>query len=207
MAASCREVIAAVRERGEASGGYGTDGLRAAWTAASRWKRPRSSRMAEAAGADAVDVSAYANTSTGVAFTEAPLVQQEGRASCLGGGDQGRGEDPGDRRRAAGARSGRHRHQAPASATSWRWPASLADPELPRSSSRSRRKTSAVHLLLRLRQPDLGEPARQMCGEPAHRPRVETRLNPVEHAAHVVVVGGGRPAWRRRGSPRSAAAG
>ncbi|WP_374482470.1 FAD-dependent oxidoreductase [Zoogloea sp.] len=34
-------------------------------------------RLAEAAGADAVSVSAYANTSTGVAFTEAPLVQQK----------------------------------------------------------------------------------------------------------------------------------
>ncbi len=34
-------------------------------------------RMAEAAGVDAVSVSAYANTSTGVAFTEAPLVQQK----------------------------------------------------------------------------------------------------------------------------------
>ncbi|MEZ7894248.1 MAG: FAD-dependent oxidoreductase [Thauera sp.] len=33
--------------------------------------------MAEAAGCDAVSVSAYANTSTGVAFTEAPLVQQK----------------------------------------------------------------------------------------------------------------------------------
>lgn len=34
-------------------------------------------RMAEQAGCDAVSVSAYANTSTGVAFTEAPLVQQK----------------------------------------------------------------------------------------------------------------------------------
>jgi 2,4-dienoyl-CoA reductase-like NADH-dependent reductase (Old Yellow Enzyme family)/NADPH-dependent 2,4-dienoyl-CoA reductase/sulfur reductase-like enzyme len=34
-------------------------------------------KMAEAAGIDAVSVSAYANTSTGVAFTEAPLVQQK----------------------------------------------------------------------------------------------------------------------------------
>lgn len=34
-------------------------------------------KMAEAAGCDAVSVSAYANTSTGVAFTEAPLVQQK----------------------------------------------------------------------------------------------------------------------------------
>lgn len=33
-------------------------------------------RMAEAAGVDAVSVSAYAATSTGVAFTEAPLVQK-----------------------------------------------------------------------------------------------------------------------------------
>ena len=34
-------------------------------------------RMAEAAGCDAGSVSAYANTSSGVAFTEAPLVQQK----------------------------------------------------------------------------------------------------------------------------------
>ncbi|WP_345791896.1 FAD-dependent oxidoreductase [Thauera sp. JM12B12] len=34
-------------------------------------------RMAADAGCDAVSVSAYANTSTGVAFTEAPLVQQK----------------------------------------------------------------------------------------------------------------------------------
>lgn len=34
-------------------------------------------RMAAGAGCDAVSVSAYANTSSGVAFTEAPLVQQK----------------------------------------------------------------------------------------------------------------------------------
>lgn len=34
-------------------------------------------KLAEAAGADAVSVSAYANISTGVAFTEAPLVQKK----------------------------------------------------------------------------------------------------------------------------------
>jgi 2,4-dienoyl-CoA reductase-like NADH-dependent reductase (Old Yellow Enzyme family)/NADPH-dependent 2,4-dienoyl-CoA reductase/sulfur reductase-like enzyme len=34
------------------------------------------SRLAEAAGADALDVSAYGNTSRGIAFTEAPLVHQ-----------------------------------------------------------------------------------------------------------------------------------
>ena len=33
-------------------------------------------RMAESAGADAIDVSAYGNTSIGIAFTEAPLVHQ-----------------------------------------------------------------------------------------------------------------------------------
>src|SRR5690606_22020085 len=33
-------------------------------------------QMAEAAGVDAVSVSAYAATTTGVAFTEAPLVQK-----------------------------------------------------------------------------------------------------------------------------------
>ncbi|MEP5763999.1 MAG: FAD-dependent oxidoreductase [Halieaceae bacterium] len=35
-------------------------------------------RMAEAAGADALDVSAYGNTAIGIAFTEAPLVHQPG---------------------------------------------------------------------------------------------------------------------------------
>lgn len=35
-------------------------------------------RLAEAAGADAVSISAYATITTGVAFTEAPLVQQPG---------------------------------------------------------------------------------------------------------------------------------
>src|SRR5690606_41122003 len=51
-------------------------------------------RLAEQAGVDAVSVSAYAATTTGVAFTEAPLVQKPagfldwtakvkiGRASC-----------------------------------------------------------------------------------------------------------------------------
>ncbi len=35
-------------------------------------------RLAEQAGADALDVSAYGNTSIGIAFTEAPLVHQPG---------------------------------------------------------------------------------------------------------------------------------
>jgi 2,4-dienoyl-CoA reductase-like NADH-dependent reductase (Old Yellow Enzyme family)/thioredoxin reductase len=35
-------------------------------------------QLAEAAGADALDVSAYGNTSIGIAFTEAPLVHQPG---------------------------------------------------------------------------------------------------------------------------------
>jgi 2,4-dienoyl-CoA reductase (NADPH2) len=35
-------------------------------------------RLAEAAGADALDVSAYGNTARGIAFTEAPLVHQPG---------------------------------------------------------------------------------------------------------------------------------
>ena len=34
--------------------------------------------MAEKAGADAIDVSAYGNTSKGIAFTEAPLVHEPG---------------------------------------------------------------------------------------------------------------------------------
>ena len=34
--------------------------------------------MAEKAGADAIDASAYGNTSKGIAFTEAPLVHEPG---------------------------------------------------------------------------------------------------------------------------------
>ena len=34
--------------------------------------------MAQEAGADAIDVSAYGNTSKGIAFTEAPLVHEPG---------------------------------------------------------------------------------------------------------------------------------
>ncbi len=36
----------------------------------------KTAQLAEAAGADAIDVSAYGNTSIGIAFTEAPLVHQ-----------------------------------------------------------------------------------------------------------------------------------
>ena len=46
-------------------------------TAASRL-RVRTAQLAEAAGADAIDVSAYANALSGIAFTEAPLVHQPG---------------------------------------------------------------------------------------------------------------------------------
>ena len=34
--------------------------------------------LAQEAGADAIDVSAYGNTSKGIAFTEAPLVHEPG---------------------------------------------------------------------------------------------------------------------------------
>jgi len=34
--------------------------------------------LAQKAGADAIDVSAYGNTSKGIAFTEAPLVHEPG---------------------------------------------------------------------------------------------------------------------------------
>ena len=37
-------------------------------------------RLAEAAGADALDVSAYGNTAKGIAFTEAPLAEIERNA-------------------------------------------------------------------------------------------------------------------------------
>ncbi|MCZ6830431.1 MAG: FAD-dependent oxidoreductase [Gammaproteobacteria bacterium] len=38
----------------------------------------QTAKLAEQAGADAIDVSAYGNTSKGIAFTEAPLVHQPG---------------------------------------------------------------------------------------------------------------------------------
>jgi 2,4-dienoyl-CoA reductase-like NADH-dependent reductase (Old Yellow Enzyme family) len=73
------EVIAAVRARrrrlpGVAAPGRGGDPHPGGITLEDA---KAVARMAEAAGVDAVSVSAYANTSTGVAFTEAPLVQQK----------------------------------------------------------------------------------------------------------------------------------
>ena len=157
-------------------------------------------RMAEAAGVDAVSVSAYANTSTGVAFTEAPLVQQKAGflswTAAIKSGVRipviavGRLEPE-----VADTAIGAGQCDFVAMARKL-----LADPELP---PQARREPAgghpAVHLLLRLREPDLHQPARQMRGESANRPRVrdppEPGGSPRPHCC------GGRRPGRHGGGP------
>ena len=161
--------------------------------------------MAGAAGADAVSVSAYANTSTGWPSPR-PLVQQ--KAGFLPWAAEikaavkipviavGRLE-PG----------GRHRHR--------RRPVRLRG-DGPQAAGRPGAAAQAR------REPAGGHPARASTATPASarssstsasNARVnpltghefETRLNPVDTPAHVVVVGGGPAGLEAAGSPRSAA--
>ncbi len=110
----------------------------------------------------------------------------------MGGRDQGSGEDPGDRRRPPRARGRRQRHR--------RRPVRLRrhgtqDARRPGAAQQADRGPPqghpALHLLLRLCQPDLREPAGQMRGQPADRPRGRDPPRPAEKPGHVLVVGGG----------------
>lgn len=149
-------------------------------------------RMAEAAGVDAVSVSAYANTSTGVAFTEAPLVQQKAGflpwAAEIKAALQipviavGRLEPE-----VADTAIGAGQCDFVAMARKL-----LADPELPRKLVENRPEDirPCIYCYACVSQIFINQ--RVKCAvNPLTGHEFETRLNPVETPAHVVVVGGG----------------
>ncbi|KAB2968807.1 FAD-dependent oxidoreductase [Zoogloea sp.] len=149
-------------------------------------------RMAEAAGVDAVSVSAYANTSTGVAFTEAPLVQQKAgflpwaaeiktglRIPVIAVGRL----EPEVADTAIGA--GQCDFVAMARKL-------LADPELPRKLAENRPEDirPCIYCYACVSQIFINQ--RVKCAvNPLTGHEFETRLNPVATPAHIVVVGGG----------------
>lgn len=149
-------------------------------------------RMAEAAGVDAVSVSAYANTSTGVAFTEAPLVQQKAGflpwAAEIKAGLRipviavGRLEPE-----VADTAIGAGQCDFVAMARKL-----LADPELPRKLIENRPEDirPCIYCYACVSQIFINQ--RVKCAvNPLTGHEFETRLNPVGSPAHVVVVGGG----------------
>ena len=149
-------------------------------------------RMAEAAGVDAVSVSAYANTSTGVAFTEAPLVQQKAGflpwAAEIKGGLRipviavGRLEPE-----VADTAIGAGQCDFVAMARKL-----LADPELPRKLIENRPEDirPCIYCYACVSQIFINQ--RVKCAvNPLTGHEFETRLNPVASPAHIVVVGGG----------------
>ncbi|NML28196.1 oxidoreductase [Zoogloea dura] len=149
-------------------------------------------RMAEAAGVDAVSVSAYANTSTGVAFTEAPLVQQKAGflpwAAEIKAGLQipviavGRLEPE-----VADTAIGAGQCDFVAMARKL-----LADPELPRKLVENRPEDirPCIYCYACVSQIFINQ--RVKCAvNPLTGHEFETRLNPVATPAHIVVVGGG----------------
>lgn len=149
-------------------------------------------RMAEAAGVDAVSVSAYANTSTGVAFTEAPLVQQKAGflpwAAEIKAGLQipviavGRLEPE-----VADTAIGAGQCDFVAMARKL-----LADPELPRKLIENRPEDirPCIYCYACVSQIFINQ--RVKCAvNPLTGHEFETRLNPVASPAHIVVVGGG----------------
>lgn len=149
-------------------------------------------RMAEAAGVDAVSVSAYANTSTGVAFTEAPLVQQKAGflpwAAEIKAGLQipviavGRLEPE-----VADTAIGAGQCDFVAMARKL-----LADPELPRKLVENRPEDIRPCIYCYACVSQIFVNQRVKCAvNPLTGHEFETRLNPVETPAHVVVVGGG----------------
>ncbi|WP_374241955.1 FAD-dependent oxidoreductase [Zoogloea sp.] len=149
-------------------------------------------RMAEAAGADAVSVSAYANTSTGVAFTEAPLVQQKAGflpwAAEIKAALQipviavGRLEPE-----VADTAIGAGQCDFVAMARKL-----LADPELPRKLVENRPEDIRPCIYCYACVSQIFVNQRVKCAvNPLTGHEFETRLNPVDTPAHVVVVGGG----------------
>lgn len=149
-------------------------------------------RMAEAAGVDAVSVSAYANTSTGVAFTEAPLVQQ--KAGFLPWTAEikaalqipviavGRLEPE-----VADTAIGAGQCDFVAMARKL-----LADPDLPRKLVENRPEDirPCIYCYACVSQIFINQ--RVKCAvNPLTGHEFETRLNPVAAPAHIVVVGGG----------------
>ena len=149
-------------------------------------------RMAEAAGVDAVSVSAYANTSTGVAFTEAPLVQQKAGflpwAAEIKAALQipviavGRLEPE-----VADTAIGAGQCDFVAMARKL-----LADPELPRKLVENRPEDIRPCIYCYACVSQIFVNQRVKCAvNPLTGHEFETRLNPVETPAHVVVVGGG----------------
>jgi 2,4-dienoyl-CoA reductase-like NADH-dependent reductase (Old Yellow Enzyme family)/NADPH-dependent 2,4-dienoyl-CoA reductase/sulfur reductase-like enzyme len=149
-------------------------------------------RMAEAAGVDAVSVSAYANTSTGVAFTEAPLVQQKAGflpwAAEIKAGLRipviavGRLEPE-----VADTAIGAGQCDFVAMARKL-----LADPELPRKLIENRPEDirPCIYCYACVSQIFINQSVK--CAvNPLTGHEFETRLNPVASPAHIVVVGGG----------------
>ena len=149
-------------------------------------------RMAEAAGVDAVSVSAYANTSTGVACTEAPLVQQ--KAGFLPWTAEikaalqipviavGRLEPE-----VADTAIGAGQCDFVAMARKL-----LADPDLPRKLVENRPEDirPCIYCYACVSQIFINQ--RVKCAvNPLTGHEFETRLNPVAAPAHIVVVGGG----------------
>lgn len=149
-------------------------------------------RMAEAAGVDAVSVSAYANTSTGVAFTEAPLVQQKAGflpwAAEIKAALQipviavGRLEPE-----VADTAIGAGQCDFVAMARKL-----LADPDLPRKLVENRPEDIRPCIYCYACVSQIFVNQRVKCAvNPLTGHEFETRLKPVETPAHVVVVGGG----------------
>jgi 2,4-dienoyl-CoA reductase-like NADH-dependent reductase (Old Yellow Enzyme family)/NADPH-dependent 2,4-dienoyl-CoA reductase/sulfur reductase-like enzyme len=149
-------------------------------------------KMAEAAGVDAVSVSAYANTSTGVAFTEAPLVQQKAgflpwTAEIKAGLKipviaVGRLEPE-----VADTAIGAGQCDFVAMARKL-----LADPDLPRKLAENRPEDirPCIYCYACVSQIFINQ--RVKCAvNPLTGHEFETRLNPVAAPAHIVVVGGG----------------
>lgn len=149
-------------------------------------------KMAEAAGVDAVSVSAYANTSTGVAFTEAPLVQQKAgflpwTAEIKAGLKipviaVGRLEPE-----VADTAIGAGQCDFVAMARKL-----LADPDLPRKLAENRPEDirPCIYCYACVSQIFINQ--RVKCAvNPLTGHEFETRLNPVTTPAHIVVVGGG----------------
>ena len=123
-------------------------------------------KLAEQAGADALDISAYGNTSKSIAFTEAPLVHEPGGfipfarlakktvsipIIAVGRIELQQGED--------GLAAGDFDFVAMGRKL-------LADPDLPnKGPCRHYRSYKALYLLLYLCQPDIHQPTDVLCGE------------------------------------------
>ena len=157
-------------------------------------------RMAEAAGADAIHVSSYADASKGESFTTAHTTHTPCGFVDYAAGIKavvripvitaGRIEpEVGDRL----IRQGRIDFVTMGRKL-------LADPELPRKIREGRaQRDPPLHLLLHLHQPDLREPQRDLRGERAHRARVRDR----DHAGRAPAAHPDRRRWSRRHGGRA----